>query len=821
MTVQYQNDWSQLQTCHICTKPVRPLESLLVNHKLIHAACLRCHTCGQRLRLATYHKMQNLFYCKPHFDSLVRAMQTSPLLNTPSTSSANLANIMRESLEHTTHNPKQLLNHSSIRHSLGSFPSKVLLHPTQQSSEPPKPSRVSLEEKVAQRQAGLRQLTKSFQTGRGLSPPTTSTVEILPTTTDHAPSAVPCSEGSHLRDHSALSHVNTSLSGSKPTHSHLNQAGFRQPYKEKSELILNLLTPTRRHTADGEGNRVISCRTSRVPSPSLKRNRPVPITLSQRRQSDIPLLTPSLLSPHRLERVPSGLAAISTPGHRPPLAAHIPLHDRIRSYQAAVQQTITAKPKPIPLSQHGDWKQDLVPDHCSVMSNSYPPQPLASRFNHLRHFYESRVKPSPQLVTSPHRNTQLGGYCPPASKSRAALETGMTRNVTHRASVEHQGRANLLGRQVYCQVCGRNCTVINRIIFQGAVYHPHCLRCHICQRLLTPRTGRKVGDRLLCTVDCGRDIPQSAASFTLQPLSSPRTTIHMGNGQKELVEYAVPLPQNKEMAPKLTQPSSLLPEQQPNLIIQRVPTALSKTTSFRISRSPSPLLLADTRISRPHLPVLVDSRPVQPLDVLSRQTSMERLQAVLEEEDVKDYVLPTPNSTNDEELSGSIKKHFVKVLSDLPSAVDNQQVPRSVLVTPPNSHNTSTAAASDSHEFNNENAPVTVPRYPSPINTPTEVHNEGHQEIKSTAPLTTCIQECSEKIEEPTTATYRPNRDPDSYVEATGDSLGKERSLTQTATHVRQILEKAHCQPLEAEDVFLLTDYITRLETLLVSRGDQ
>ncbi|KAJ1964758.1 hypothetical protein IWQ62_002842 [Dispira parvispora] len=763
--------------------------------------------------------MQNLFYCKPHFDSLVRAMQTSPLLNTPSTSSANLAAIMRESLEHTTHNPKQLLNYNPARHSLGSLTSKVLLHPSHHSSESHKNYRASLEEKVAQRQAGLRRLTKTFQTGRGLSPPSTSTVDIFPTTADQeAPSTVPCAEGSHSGDHNSLLYADPSLIGPKPTHNQLNQASFRQPYKEKSELILNLQAPTQRHAPDKEGNRAISSRTSRVPSPSLKSNRPAPIALAQRRQSDFPLPTTSLLSPQKLEHVSTG---ISTSNHRPPIAVPIPLHDRIRSYQAAIQQSSAARPKPIPLPQPGGWKQEPVPDHCSVMSSSYPPQPTVSRLNNLCYFYESRNKPSSQLIIPSRRDTQLGGYVPSTNKNRASLESQMVRNTPQRAPVEQPSRANLLGRQVYCQLCGRNCTVINRIIFQGAVYHPNCLRCHSCQRLLTPRTGRKVEDRLLCTIDCSMDSPNSAALSAPLALSPPRTTVDVCNNQEKLVEYAVPLPENKVMAPEVTQPLSLLNEQHPNLAIHRVPTALSKTTSFRISRSPSPLLLTDTRVSRPHLPVLVHSHPSQPPTMLSRRASIEHLQEVLEEEDEGDYVLPTPNSANGEELSDSIKGHFVKGPSDLPETVDCQQVPRSALVTPPNSRNTSTATAPDSQACNNENASVTaVPKYPSPINTPTETHNESHHGNKSTVPSPIAPSPVNMSSEKPTT-THRPHLDPDGNVESTGGSTDKERSLAQTATHVRQILEKAHCQRLDGDDVLLLTDYITRLEGLVVSLGDQ
>ncbi|RKP01565.1 hypothetical protein CXG81DRAFT_18671 [Caulochytrium protostelioides] len=56
--------------CHACGKTVYPMEKCVVDEKVMHPSCLRCHHCNRTITPATYAALDGQFYCKPHFKQL-------------------------------------------------------------------------------------------------------------------------------------------------------------------------------------------------------------------------------------------------------------------------------------------------------------------------------------------------------------------------------------------------------------------------------------------------------------------------------------------------------------------------------------------------------------------------------------------------------------------------------------------------------------------------------------------------------------------------------------------------------------------------------
>jgi len=54
--------------CHICTKTVYAMEFIGASNKAFHKNCFRCKVCTGKLRPDTYATMDDVFYCKTHYD---------------------------------------------------------------------------------------------------------------------------------------------------------------------------------------------------------------------------------------------------------------------------------------------------------------------------------------------------------------------------------------------------------------------------------------------------------------------------------------------------------------------------------------------------------------------------------------------------------------------------------------------------------------------------------------------------------------------------------------------------------------------------------
>lgn len=64
---------TQKETCASCEKTVYPMERLVANNLIFHAACFCCKHCNTKLSLGSYAALQGEFYCKPHFQQLFKS----------------------------------------------------------------------------------------------------------------------------------------------------------------------------------------------------------------------------------------------------------------------------------------------------------------------------------------------------------------------------------------------------------------------------------------------------------------------------------------------------------------------------------------------------------------------------------------------------------------------------------------------------------------------------------------------------------------------------------------------------------------------------
>ena len=58
--------------CAICDKTVYPVDKISADNKDFHKFCFRCKECKKVLILGNYAAIQGVFYCKPHFNQMLK-----------------------------------------------------------------------------------------------------------------------------------------------------------------------------------------------------------------------------------------------------------------------------------------------------------------------------------------------------------------------------------------------------------------------------------------------------------------------------------------------------------------------------------------------------------------------------------------------------------------------------------------------------------------------------------------------------------------------------------------------------------------------------
>ncbi|XP_048871224.1 LIM domain-containing protein 2-like [Brienomyrus brachyistius] len=64
---------TQRELCSSCGKTVYPMERLMADTRVFHAACFCCKHCKTKLSLGSYAALAGEFYCKPHFQQLFKS----------------------------------------------------------------------------------------------------------------------------------------------------------------------------------------------------------------------------------------------------------------------------------------------------------------------------------------------------------------------------------------------------------------------------------------------------------------------------------------------------------------------------------------------------------------------------------------------------------------------------------------------------------------------------------------------------------------------------------------------------------------------------
>ncbi|KDO39276.1 hypothetical protein CISIN_1g042895mg, partial [Citrus sinensis] len=60
------------QKCKVCEKTVCPVEQLSTDGVVYHKSCFKCSRCKGTLKLSNYSSLEGVFYCKPHFEQLLK-----------------------------------------------------------------------------------------------------------------------------------------------------------------------------------------------------------------------------------------------------------------------------------------------------------------------------------------------------------------------------------------------------------------------------------------------------------------------------------------------------------------------------------------------------------------------------------------------------------------------------------------------------------------------------------------------------------------------------------------------------------------------------
>ncbi|KAJ1971236.1 hypothetical protein H4R34_005806 [Dimargaris verticillata] len=122
---------------------------------------------------------------------------------------------------------------------------------------------------------------------------------------------------------------------------------------------------------------------------------------------------------------------------------------------------------------------------------------------------------------------------------------------------------------------------MDQLVYDQLVYHPNCFRCCKCSRLLTSRSCQKANDRLWCLTGC-LAVPQTKPEATNTDESTRQTALYIPS--HPAAQSATP-PNRDSTAP------SGMTTADPIVMVHD-----SRPYAFL---TPSPLLLTDTKESRP------------------------------------------------------------------------------------------------------------------------------------------------------------------------------------------------------------------------------
>ncbi|KAJ1971571.1 Xin actin-binding repeat-containing protein 2, partial [Dimargaris xerosporica] len=526
------------ETCQVCNDAVYPTECLLVERRLLHPQCLKCRDCGRPLRVSDYNKFAGHFYCKPHFDRLVRTSQTSPVRELPP-SSASLASIMRQSLESLGDNPRQFLSRG-YRDPTGYSPSQRLLA-QQLPSSPPEATPSAREFPITSTPRPDTSYTASTDRLIGLSPycpvdPEASALDTLP------PISRASSKDPFRKVYFQLPYYEENP---QPTHIYAtpNQIKYRQarPLRDSPPKTVPLETSgrARRHSAASSN--------------------PLPL-----------LRTP-----------PAPSAAQPKPAARPWFAGPPPpLYQRLKSYEEAIQRST----QPVAIAGRGAHQQAKPKLHkpsSTALSSTYPPHRGALTFAQLRSTFEPKQQSqTPVTATRSLESHRSGPQQPLRCDTTDALTPVHAQGrLVAPVRLQHtQSKPQLLSQNPYCASCGRRCSLMDQLVYDQMVYHPSCFRCCKCSRLLTSRSCQKAKDRLWCLTGC----------LAMTPTKTEATKADQSARQSALY-----IPSHSTT--QLTNRDSTASSEHPVL----EPDTTGHDPRPYAFLTPSPLLLSDTKESRP------------------------------------------------------------------------------------------------------------------------------------------------------------------------------------------------------------------------------